>query len=79
MRVLPHFAAKESENDVVSFGPAEGQGEWLLTAYLKSYKNGMCLASYSHDDRTLLHGFRGVLYLEDATLRRAVIISVSNS
>lgn len=36
----------------------------------------MCLASYAHHDRALLHGFGGIFDLEDPALRRAVELSV---
>jgi len=49
--------------------------------HLDCSEHCMCLADYSHDHRTLLHGFRGILDLEDAALRRegdgVVVVVVS--
>lgn len=43
----------------------------MARSYLDTDENGVCFACYSHDDRTLLDGFGGILDLEDPALRRA--------
>jgi hypothetical protein len=47
----------------------------LMIAYLQGGEHGMCLADDAHDNRSLLDGFLCVFNLEDAALRRAVLVS----
>lgn len=44
----------------------------MRLAYLDAHQNGMCLACYAHDHRTLLDCLGGILDLKYPTLRRAV-------
>jgi hypothetical protein len=46
-----------------------------MIAYLQGGEHGMCLADDAHDNRSLLDGFLCVFNLEDAALRRAVLVS----
>lgn len=51
----------------------EAAVDWV--EYLQGGEHGMCLAHDAHDDGTLFDGLLCVFYLEDATLRRAVLVS----